>query len=509
MNYKILPFLEKPHLMVQNIGWLQWFYFLFMFSGFCIVAYYIWKKIVRPEQFWSVLEQENRNGKPAFFIATIFCLVLLGVGMRGGLQQIPINPSTAFHHVKFDYNYAALNSVFNLMYNVYENREVLHTNPYKMLPDDEAAQRVQSLYSISKDTCVKIFNLPRQNPNVVFIVMEGINANALQHHGAAKSYMPYLDSLIKQGLYFDACYATGFRTDQGLPALLSGYPSQPHTSIVTQINKLQHLPTITSYFHKRKYQSLFCFGGEPEFGNIKSYLIHNKFKRITAIEDFPFVARTQQLGVPDEIVLDTFLNQLNRFRKPFFAMCLTQSTHEPYDIPCNKWTLSDEKRYAHACRYLDSSLQHFMEKAKHQKWFKQTIWIITADHAHIHPYNYEPGSLERFHIPFLILSPYLKPMYIDTSMHPVIDQTDIPMTLLRQLNYRPVGFKWSKNYFNPYQQKFTFSTFINGHIFKNDTSLTGFEYRFMKWKDVPDSSMNETKYGMSMLQRIMQEYLAY
>lgn len=509
MNYKILQYIQMPEAAWGTVSALQVFLFFLYFIFQLAAAWILFNRFLRYEMYFDDLIQTPAQPVVKTLAVGICIYALIFLGIRGGVQEIPINPSAAFHNTNFIYNYAALNSTFNLFYNIYENRKTLNTNPYLLLPRVVSKKRIDSLYHVTKDTTQKIFILGKEAPNIVFILMEGINANLLSFHNHSVSGAPFLDSMIHQGLYFSECYSSGFRTDQGLPAVLSGHPSQPYTAIVTQNDKLQKLETITRLLKKRKYNTLFSFGGEPEFGNIKSYLIHNHFDKMISIYDFPITDRTQKLGVPDHLVMKEFKNELYRIKKPFFAMCLTQSTHEPYDMPFNDGIRNENKRYQNTVKYMDSCLKVFFSQVQKEKWFANTVFIISADHAHTHPGNFQPGMKERFHIPLLIYAPRLQKQFKGKVCTQTIDQVDIANTLLRQLDIKSSGFRWSKNYFNPYQQKFSFSTYINGQIFVKDTTDFAFEYRFMKLMDIPAQKSNHARNGLSMMQEVMDEYLKF
>jgi glucan phosphoethanolaminetransferase (alkaline phosphatase superfamily) len=79
--------------------------------------------------------------------------------------------------------------------------------------------------------------LIQQNPNVVLIILESFSSDLLGCMGARQSAAPFLDSLASRGLLFTQIYSSGFRTDQGLPSLLSGFPATPVFSIITYPEK--------------------------------------------------------------------------------------------------------------------------------------------------------------------------------------------------------------------------------------------------------------------------------
>ena len=201
---------------------------------------------------------------------------------------------------------------------------------------------------------------------------------------------------------------------------------------------------------------------------------------------------------------------MNKKKKgPIFSLILTQSTHEPYDIKENKYVFDEAKRYLNAVRYLDQCLGDFFDRAKKEPWYSNTIFIITSDHAHLHPNNYAPSEVERFHTPMLIYSPLLKPGYIGYRDSAIFNQTDIPSTLFHQLKWKSKQFEWSKNHFNPYQKKFAFCTYVNGHLFIEDSISAGYEYRFMRPSSVQKGSERPTQKGWAILQKVMDQYLTY
>ena len=61
--------------------------------------------------------------------------------------------------------------------------------------------------------------------------------------------------------------------------------------------------------------------------------------------------------------------------------------------------------------YADESLHQFLEKCKKEKWYKNTIFVIVADHGHTTPDNNDPNHGSYFHIPLLFFGDALKPEF--------------------------------------------------------------------------------------------------
>ena len=68
--------------------------------------------------------------------------------------------------------------------------------------------------------------------------------------------------------------------------------------------------------------------------------------------------------------------------KPFFNHWMTVSNHRPFTYPNGKIDIpGDSKSRSGGVKYTDYSLKVFFELAKKEDWFKDTIFIIVADHC--------------------------------------------------------------------------------------------------------------------------------
>src|SRR6187401_2294296 len=105
---------------------------------------------------------------------------------------------------------------------------------------------------VEKDTTTYI--LSSAKPNIVFLILEGFTAYAVPNFGG-DNYAPFLDSLSRNGVAFTRCYSAAYTSDQGMPAILSAYPSTPKISITNQSSKTKELPCISRDLKKLGYES--------------------------------------------------------------------------------------------------------------------------------------------------------------------------------------------------------------------------------------------------------------
>src|SRR5690554_7970402 len=79
-----------------------------------------------------------------------------------------------------------------------------------------------------------------------------------------------------------------------------------------------------------------------------------------------------------------FLDKINQQDEPFIECAFTGSTHSPYDYPGHnkpKWT-GAEKNFMNSVIYADQCLSDFIDSAKQQPWYENTLFVIVADHGH-------------------------------------------------------------------------------------------------------------------------------
>ncbi|WP_266366014.1 LTA synthase family protein [Tellurirhabdus rosea] len=388
-------------------------------------------------------------------------LVLATAGLiipiRGGLQLAPMNVSAVYFSRSLFDNHAAINPQWNFIFSVLE-RPADNVNPFAFLPENQARQNVQHLYEFGARAKPV---LKTRKPNIVLIIWESLTAKAVAGLGGRTGITPQFERLSQEGLLFSQLYASGDRSDKGLVAVLSGFPAQPTASIMTIPGKAAKLPTLSQHLKKAGYETSFYYGGETEFANIKSYLLNSQYDRIVSKADFNSSDWNSKWGAHDHVVYDRLLQDLNRQQKPFFATFFTLSSHEPFETPVPTVIsgADEESRFLNAMHYADQSFGRFIEEAKKQPWWDNTLIVVVADHGHRLPVL-SPDKVANFHIPMLWLGGALK------ASSKVIgntgSQTDLAATLLNQLRLDGSAFRFSRDLLAPCSRPFAYFAFNNG-----------------------------------------------
>ena len=285
--------------------------------------------IMLPVLFWKVYKFLTRsmsrfqrlsrcNGLVSALLLTINVLSpgLLVLAMRGGFDAIPISVSESYFSQKDIFNDVAVNAVWNLAEDFFDNLQVQEKNIFETMPYAEAKCVVDNLHYVAADTTIKVLNTDQ--PNIVLIVLESFSADLIHVLGGREGISPNFDTLATQGLLFTHLYAGGNRSQQGLTSILGGFPALPITTLTAVPAKMRKTHTITEVLKRHGYHTLFIYGGNLRYGNIRAYIFHNKFDTFLEDKDFPDAQPRGRLGIHDEYVFNKFLSLINRQKNRSF-----------------------------------------------------------------------------------------------------------------------------------------------------------------------------------------------
>lgn len=430
------------------------FKLLFICAGLIAVFLFLYKRFPAPKI--GALQNGKRRGFVVLLVVTAFMIIPI----RGSFTVAPMNTGFVYFHKSKAYaNHAAINVVWNFLYNLRKSAALKY--PENLVPKQEAIQNFQDLYP-PHDSTTHLWKQPK--PNIILFILESFTADVIAPLGGLDGIAPNLNQLCSEGILFTNFYASGDRTDKGLISILSGYPAQPQTSIIKYPAKTQRLPYLNHYLLDLGYHTSFVYGGDIDFANFRSYLTNSRFDHITADEDFPDEFNESKWGVQDHIVFQRALQECDTATHPFFKVVLSLSSHEPFDVPMTPhFTGKDpESLFLNACYYTDKCIGDFIVKAKASPWWDNTVILFVADHGHRHPGNKELKDKERFRIPLLMAGGAIKK---DSVIHTFASQTDIANTLLAQFGNTSPAFTFSKDILSPAAKSFAVYFFNDGYGF--------------------------------------------
>lgn len=282
---------------------------------------------------------------------------------------------------------------------------------------------------IDSDEAEDVLPMAKRPTNIVLISVESLSASFLGTYGNPKGITPRLDALAKEGLNFTHFFATGTRTVRGLEALSLGIPPAPGQAVVRRPNN-QHLATLGELLKPQGVTPYFFYGGYGYFDNMNAYFEGNSYQVIDRT-DIPKqdVMFENVWGVADEVLFTHVLRTLGKKHadgSPFFAHIMTTSNHRPYTYPDGRIDIPSPGGRDGAVKYTDYAIGQFLDQARSQSWFKDTLFIITADHcASVAGKSKLPVA--GYHIPLIFYAPGLiKPDTFDTR----VSQIDLAPTIV-------------------------------------------------------------------------------
>ena len=405
----------------------------------------------------------NNLHKGAFWEVPVFLLLFgsLILPIRGGIQTIPINQSNVYFSNRMFANHAAVNFIWNFANALTHKTE--NSNPYKGF-DTEIAEKIinktRNQLLTGNDSI-----LTTEKPNIILIIWESLSAKAVGALGGEPDVTDNLNALAKEGILFTNFYGNGDRTDKGLIAILSGYYPQPTHSIIKNPNKAGSLPMLTKEMKNLGYNTSFYYGGDTNFGNMNAYLRSGEIDYIVDGSIFDKDDWNSKWGAHDHILLEYFMKDLSasNLKEPFFKVGLTLTSHEPYEFPGSYkfGKNSEENLYKSAQAYTDKAIGKFIEDAKKQPWWKNTLIVIMADHGHPLPKHegYFNGA-KKFQIPMVWAGGALKQTGITVDNYS--SQVDFSYTLIHLLKGNSAKFTFGKHIFNNSDQQYIHYIFNKG-----------------------------------------------
>lgn len=399
----------------------------------------IWlvNKLYRP------VKTSYETGIKSYYVTRIITLAivapLLIFGIRGGIGATvrPITISNANQYVNKP-NEAALvlNTPFSMI-------RTIGKSPFteKNFFTKEEVEHIYSPLHTADNSKEFV------SKNVVIFILESFGKDYIGAYNPERntaSLTPFLDSLITESRTFAYSYGNGRKSIDGMPSVLSSIPMfiEPFFVTTTSLNRVSG---IAGELKNKGYETAFFHGAPGGSMGFRAFSRTTGFQRYYGMEDYELDKSKNgkndfdgTWAIWDEPFFEFYAETMDTIREPFMTALFSASSHHPFRIP-EKYadSIKEGALPIHKCiTYTDKALRAFFEKAKKEKWFDNTLFVITADHSNQTESARYKTSSGFFEVPVIFYSPdKTAPFAPGMDSCTIAQQTDIMPTVLDYLGY--------------------------------------------------------------------------
>ncbi len=354
-----------------------------------ILLYLIYKRFKINFRYSGLVQQ-------ATFVSVIIGLFVLAA--RGGFQYKPINIVTASEMADAKYASLVLNTPFTIIRS-YEFKGIEEVNYY---PQEEVDRTVNFNIKLGKG---RVFE---EKTNVVIIILESFGKDYVGFFNDSISYTPFLDSLLAHSLTFENSYANGRTSMDAVPSILAGIPRLTQSPFISSSYSVNQFQSIASVLKTHGYTTSFYHGGKNGTMGFDNFALSNGFDKYVGMDEYPNQNDFDGTwGIFDEPFFQFWKRELDEEKSPFLSVIFSLSSHNPYRIPeryQGKFKKGNEP-IQEAVNYSDYALKQFFKTAKKSSWFKNTLFVFTADHTSYASAKKWGNDLSRLKIPIAFYSP--------------------------------------------------------------------------------------------------------
>jgi phosphoglycerol transferase MdoB-like AlkP superfamily enzyme len=481
LNASVLNYLEDARISMGMV-WQSYPLVRMVLAVLLVTALLIWL-IHRTHRLVS--KQTYTGTRRNRVIAFVITFLAGGFFIFGKFDQYPLRWSDAFAQGSDYKAYLALNpfesffSTLKFRHSTYDEKKVKELAPvigqyFNFSPGNNPLQFTR--------TVVPRPGTLTSKPNVVLVICESFSAYKSSMFGNPLNTTPFFDSMCRQGIFFDHCFTPTYGTARGVWATLTGIPDVEPTKTASRNPAAVDQHTIINNF--AGYEKFYFLGGSTSWANIRGVLTNN-INGLHLYEQENFKAeRVDVWGISDKNLFLEANKVLAQQQQPFFAIIQTADNHRPYTIP--EEDLKEFKKVQapadslhkygfesleemNAFRYTDFGYQKFMEAARQEKYFNNTVFVFIGDHGipgnadALFPHSWTAQRLTSMHVPLLIYAPG---MLAPRRIHTIGSQTDVLPTVAGLCDIKYTNSTLGKDLLDSTTKGFAF-------IIDPDSKMTG------------------------------------
>ena len=400
----------------------------------------------------------NSNIKP------IWVIIILAFFIYGKPWVTPLKRSDAMVVFNNKFNaYLALNPMQNFFTTLQMRNPILTENNLSLHKNF-----IQNYFGVINNTnniTRVVTNKPLSDTpiNIVIVLCESLSGYKTSLFSSPLNSTPFLKTLSSESVFYTRAFTPHFGTARGLFALTTGIPDVQLSKFSSRNEGIiNSKPCLLNEL--KQHDKYYFLGGSASFNNFKG--IVNNINNVKILERGSFcVPDVNTWGISDKQLFLAANSTFKNSSKPFAAIIQTSQNHRPYtvskdDSTCNFKTYPNDslKKYGfgskdeyNAMQLFDYSVQQFIEAAKKETYFNNTLFVFIGDHgipgnaSATFPPAWTTDKLSEEHVPLLFYCPkYLQPKILTQ----VVSQIDVLPTALTIAGYSYTNTTMGRNVYN-------------------------------------------------------------
>lgn len=419
------------------------FWYLFVVLFFLSVLFYKMYRHIRNSH-----DLEPPKYYSAEILPILVVLLVTIIGARGSFGYEELRPITAASYVPR----SNVSLVTNTPFTIIKSLAKKQIEPKHYLPPTQCGQYCTNMQ------CGDAHFAPTVNkqPNVLVIVLESFSSEYMGYFNCTP-YTPFLDSLFQHSLVCTHAYANGKHSNIGIVSIMSSIPPLMGDAFMISNYKDNHIDGLGNVLKQQNYSTAFFHGGNDGTFDFDKFSQQAGFDEYIGRKAYNNDADyDNHWGIYDEPFLQFTAQNLNQLPQPFGAAVFTLSSHHPFSLPIDKAHLYPEgtEPIHKTVRYTDNALRQFFKTAEQMPWFRNTLFVIVADHAGPAASPYTHTKVGMYDIPIAF---YYPDGSLQGTYNRVVQQIDIMPTILDYIGNSVPYMAFGQSIFDPTHHHYAYS----------------------------------------------------
>ena len=370
----------------------------------------------------------------------------------GGNPRDPKKPHDGFHYHRLkDHTRRQQLHYYGLLpYIGLQTHELFKPKYIELTPQEKA--EIESFIAENNNRPLLVDSLPDNSAkNLILVVVESMNSDALNVKANGRPIMPYLSGLLereKDVIVMDSVMSqVGIgRSSDGRFIYQTGL--LPITDNPIALKFIDHVYPSLSDALGREGVEFDC--GDPIQWNKLELSKKYGFSKLHTRDEV--IKNMKKFGGKDPALFNNAMPVIEKVPQPFYVALNTMDMHDPYnefgwkhsDVWQDSTFSESEKIYIEKCRQFDAGLSQLIANLKKANLYDNSVIVITGDH-NARPNCLNGNRLVNTQIPLIILN-----SGIGLRSHAVIGQSDLYPTILDLMGasdykWRGVGISLFRN----------------------------------------------------------------